>query len=95
MHHHGAHDEEEAEGGALLVLQEPRDMQKFTQLMYGACGRCPEEVEADAEKDGIKYAGDEDPFPDLMFGDKMMRFDIRLKGYDDLFEQFSFCLLLL
>ena len=66
-------------------------MEKTAQGTYGAVGGCPEKVEADTEEDHIEDTRNEDPFPDLMFRDEMMGLDIRLEGYDDFFEQFSFC----
>ena len=62
-------------------------MQEFAEVADGDSGGLPEEVEADAKEDRIENAGDQDPFPNLMFGDEMMGLDIRLEGYDDFFEQ--------
>ena len=86
MYHDAAHDEEEAEGGALAVLQEFVDMHEPAEIAYDISRGGPEEIEADAEEYGIEYSGNEDPFPDLVFRDKVMRFDVTLECYDDFFE---------
>ena len=97
MHHDAAHDEEEAEHGAMGALEESGDMQYPAEAADGGDGGDPEEIEADAEQDGIEYSGNEDPLPELMFGDEMVGLGIRLEGYNDFFEQVVlftfFCLL--
>ena len=60
-------------------------MQKFAEVAYGDGGRLPEEIKPDAKQDRIEYTGDQDPFPDLMFGDEMVGLDVGLEGYDDFF----------
>jgi hypothetical protein len=95
VEHHAAHDEEKIERIAMLMLKEAVDMEEGAQVSGGAVGRGPKEIEPDAEQDGVENAGYQDPFPDLMFGDEMMSLDIRLKRYDDFFEQpYAFCVFL-
>lgn len=50
-------------------------------------GGDPEEVDPYDEQDGVQDTGDNDPLPQLMPGDELMRFDVRLEGYDKFFEQ--------
>jgi hypothetical protein len=86
VNHHAAHNEEEAEGGALAMLKEPIGMHEPAEVAHGDGGRCPEEINADTEKDRIEYPGYQDPFPELMFRDEMVRFDVTLERYNDFFE---------
>jgi hypothetical protein len=87
VYHHAAHDKKKVEGIAMVVLQEPGDMQKAGEIPGGYIDRAPEKIKTDTKKDCIEYARDKDPFPDLVFGDKMMGLYIRLERYDDFFEQ--------
>jgi hypothetical protein len=70
----------------MTALQEAIDMQELAEVADGDGGRIPKEIEAYAEQDSIEYTRDQDPFPDLMFGDEMMGLDIRLECYDYFFE---------
>lgn len=94
MDHDAAHQKKETEDGALLVVEEAFDADHVAEPGDGGIGRLPEKVYAYAEQDGIQDAGDEDPFPELMFADEMMRFDIRLEGYNNFFEQSAFLFIL-
>ena len=74
------------------MMEETLNADDPAQPGYGLTGRWPEEVHADTEQDRIQDAWYEYPLPQLMFGDKLVSFAIRLKGYDNFFEQslFSF-----
>ena len=60
----------------------------------GGIGRFPEKIHAHTKQDRIQDARDHDPLPQLMFGDELMRFSIRLEGYNNFFEQLAFLLVL-
>jgi len=92
MDHEAAHDEQEAERGALAVMEETIDARYVAKPADGGGGGDGEVVHADAKEDRIKHARDEDPLPQVMFGDEVIGFYIRLEGYDNFFEQrlFSF-----
>ncbi len=86
-YHDPPHHKEKAKDRALLVMQETLDADHPAKPGHGRIGGIPEEQQPDKEQDRIKDAGEKDPFPQLVPADKMMSPDVRLKGYDDLFEQ--------
>ena len=63
MHHDAAHEEEEAEDGAFLVVQETLDADAVAEPADGRAGGDPEEIHACAKQDRIEDAGNEDPLP--------------------------------
>jgi hypothetical protein len=87
MYHDAAHEKEEAECGALAVMEEVRDADDAAEPGYRGAGRFPKEVHTYTEKDRIEHPRDNDPLPELMFGDELMGFYIRLEGYDNFFQQ--------
>jgi hypothetical protein len=93
--HDAAHDKKEAQRGALPVLEEAVDVYKMAEGADGGRGGFPKEIHTDTEKDRVQDARDQDPFPQLVFADEMVRFHVRLKGYDDFFEQDLFLLFIL
>ncbi len=87
MDHDPTHHKKETQCRTLPVLQEPVDMREMTDGADDIGGGGPEKVEADAKKDRVQNARYKDPFPQLVFADKMVCFHVRLECYDDLFEQ--------
>jgi len=77
------------------MIEETVDAGETGQPGYGIIGGGPEKIHADAEQDGIRDAGDKDPLPQPVFGNKLVRPGIRLEGYYNFFEQslFSFVFL--
>jgi hypothetical protein len=93
--HDTTHDKKEAQRGALPVLQEAVDMNEMAEGADGGGGGFPKEIHADTEKDRVQDARYQYPFPQLVFADKMVRFHVGLKRYDDFFEQDLFLLFIL
>ena len=69
------------------MTEEAVDADDMAEPGDGFAGGLPKEIHADTEQDGIKYAGDQDPFPQLVLHDKVMGFDVGLEGYDYFLEQ--------
>jgi hypothetical protein len=85
--HNSAHEEEEAERGALPVMEEMVDADDAAERGYRRAGRLPKEIHADAEEDRVEHPRDNDPLPQLVFGDELMGLYIGLEGYDNFFQQ--------
>jgi len=86
-HHHLPHHEEEAQGGALLVAQPSSHPCQLADPGDGRAGGLQEKVHARTEKEGIQYAGDQDPFPQFVLSNEMMGLDVGLKGYNNFLKQ--------
>ena len=50
-------------------------------------GRLAEEIHTHDKKDHIDNARNNDPFPQIVFLDETMRFEIGLYRYDEIFQQ--------
>jgi hypothetical protein len=72
------------------MLQELVDVDEVAERRDDGSGGDPEEIDPYDEQDGVQDAGYDDPLPQLMPGDKVMRFDVRLEGYNKFFEQRMF-----
>ena len=42
------------------------------------------------KQDRVNNSGNDDPFPEFMFTDKLVRLIVALKRYNDLFEQINY-----
>ena len=82
--HEAAHDEEEAEDGAALMLEEAVDAEA-AEPGYDDAGGIPEEVYSDDKKYRVQDTGDDDPLPKVVGPDEVMRFRIGLEGDNDFF----------
>jgi len=82
--HEAAHDEEIIEDGAAFTLEKAVDAEAAEPGDDNA-GRIPEEVHADEEQDGVEDTGDDDPLPQAVGPDEVMRFCIGLEGDNDFF----------
>lgn len=79
--------EKKTQPGVLNFLQPHVEPGSLGKVINGRGGSFAKEIHADGEKHGIKQAGDENPFPEPVPDDELMRFKIGLDGYDDFFEQ--------
>ena len=57
------------------------------QIIYNSRGGFTKKIHADGKKDSIKQTGDNNPFPEFMFYNKLVRFKIGLDRYDDFLQQ--------
>ena len=71
------------------VMQPSFDPDHFAEPGDGGIGGIKEEVHAHAKQQGIEQAGDDDPFPQLVFAYKLVGLGIGLDGYNDFFKQGS------
>jgi hypothetical protein len=94
VYHDATHQEKKAYHGALPMVKETLNAEGPAAPGDGRIGRLQEKIHADTEEDRIDDAGDHDPLPQPMFADELMRFDIRLEGYDNFFEQSAFLFIL-
>lgn len=79
-------DEKETQPGTFHMI-EPFFYTKFSQ--HPCCGvvaGMPEKIKSNNKQDGIQKAWYQNPFPEFIFFDKLMGFEIRLYGDDDFFE---------
>jgi hypothetical protein len=69
------------------VVQPSSDAGELAQPGDGRIGGRQEEVHTYTEKEGIEYAGDQDPFPQFVLSNEMMGLDVGLKGYNNFLKQ--------
>jgi hypothetical protein len=82
--HHSTHEKEIIEDGAFLVVKEAIDPEAAEPGHDAVCS-APEEIYPRNKKDRIEDTGDEDPLPEPVCPDEVVRFAIGLEGYNDLF----------
>jgi len=89
-HHDASHEKKKAEEGALPVVEEAFNTDHPAKPGDGGIIGFPEEIHADDKEDRIYHPRDQDPFPQPMLTDELVRLDVGLEGYYNFFEQGAF-----
>ncbi len=87
--HHAGHHEQKAEQAASLLLQPGLQANLVTDPAHGIVGRNNEKINSRRKKQHVNNAGYQNPFPQVVLPDKLVRFRIGLDGYNDFFQQMA------
>ena len=84
---YSSHNKQKTQPIVTFFLQPCFQANFFAEPCYRTVGRQDKKIKTDAKQYAINDTGDQDPFPQPVLANKIMRIEKRLYGNDDFFEQ--------